>query len=375
MARSSLLVLVVLLVGSSLVRAQPAITHVDGVVGHGQTLTISGTGFGQKDPAAPLLWDDFEAGEVGQPIADASGWQAYSGTGAWYSDGTLAGGGHEIPPHGGHLFACGRAAGPESADGYPDQISGIVVRGFAPGDTLYYSAVTRWDASGAVADLEGRIRHGRILGEGLPYHGPGTLSVSHDLPAGHLRVSHDAGDGFSITDRLTAPQPGRWVRHEMYLVNSTPGTADGAVIVRIHGQEPSSLVREADVMTRASGQAFQLAGVMLGTHIFDVGDDDDLMVSVDDVYVDRTRARVELGDAADLEACTRRTIQIPVAWSDASATVAVNTAGWLVEETGYLFVVDASGRTSAGFEIVVGESSGPDLGPPDAPSSLQVTPQ
>mgnify|MGYP001829026408 CR=1 FL=1 len=38
--------------------AEPAITAVAGTLADRATMTVTGAGFGIKDPAAPLVWDD-----------------------------------------------------------------------------------------------------------------------------------------------------------------------------------------------------------------------------------------------------------------------------------------------------------------------------
>ncbi|MEW6517600.1 MAG: T9SS type A sorting domain-containing protein [candidate division FCPU426 bacterium] len=43
----------------------PAVSQVSGTIGHGQTITVSGSGFGTKTPAAPLWWDDAEGAADG----------------------------------------------------------------------------------------------------------------------------------------------------------------------------------------------------------------------------------------------------------------------------------------------------------------------
>lgn len=65
--------------------------------------------------------------------------------------------------------------------------------------------------------------------------------------------------------------------------------------------------------------------------------------SIDDVYVDYTWARVEIGDAPTWVSCTRREIQIPSAWSNASITVTVNQGAFQNLGGAYLYVVDANG--------------------------------
>ena len=54
----------------------PQITSAPASIQHKQSVTISGSGFGIKNPAAPLLFDDFEWGVVGDK-AETGGWSVY----------------------------------------------------------------------------------------------------------------------------------------------------------------------------------------------------------------------------------------------------------------------------------------------------------
>ena len=60
------------------VLAAPAVNSAAGSFIHGQNITISGSGFGTKNPAAPLMWDDGEAAAktTGDPtkIISVGGW-------------------------------------------------------------------------------------------------------------------------------------------------------------------------------------------------------------------------------------------------------------------------------------------------------------
>ncbi len=67
----------------------------------------------------------------------------------------------------------------------------------------------------------------------------------------------------------------------------------------------------------------------------------------DEVYVDRTQARVELGDAATWTASTHFEIQIPEAWSTTAVTFRVNRGTLPPGETAYLYVVDSEGNVNA----------------------------
>jgi hypothetical protein len=64
-------------------------------------------------------------------------------------------------------------------------------------------------------------------------------------------------------------------------------------------------------------------------------------VWVDEVYLDTTQARVELGDAPTWGACTKRSPQPAVSWSDESVTIAVNPGD--LSGPAYAFVVRADG--------------------------------
>lgn len=86
----------------------------------------------------------------------------------------------------------------------------------------------------------------------------------------------------------------------------------------------------------------------------------DMKVYYDDIYIDTTRARVEIGDNAIWASCTQREIQIPTAW-DASGTSISATFNWGSFGTGvsvYAFVVDSSGVASGGYEILTGATPG-----------------
>jgi hypothetical protein len=63
---------------------------------------------------------------------------------------------------------------------------------------------------------------------------------------------------------------------------------------------------------------------------------------LDDLYVDCTAARVEVGNAATWAACTHREIQPWTAWADGSVTVTVNH-GTLPHGTQYLYAVKPDG--------------------------------
>jgi hypothetical protein len=73
-----------------------------------------------------------------------------------------------------------------------------------------------------------------------------------------------------------------------------------------------------------------------------------------DVYLDYTPARVVLANSNDLGAATVIENQIPSIWGSSSITVTANLGRFAAGQTAYLYVVNASGqRNSPGYPIVV----------------------
>ena len=66
----------------------------------------------------------------------------------------------------------------------------------------------------------------------------------------------------------------------------------------------------------------------------------------DEVYIDTTQARVEIGNASSWSACTHREIQIPSSWSSSSISVTVNQGSFSDGGGAYLYVVDSNGNVN-----------------------------
>jgi len=84
----------------------------------------------------------------------------------------------------------------------------------------------------------------------------------------------------------------------------------------------------------------------------------------DDIYIDTTQSRVEIGEASTFDTCTIREIQPPTAWSNNSITFTANQGSFSDGDTAYLYVVDEDGSVNEqGYQIAFGPA-GPDTTPP-----------
>ncbi len=78
-------------------------------------------------------------------------------------------------------------------------------------------------------------------------------------------------------------------------------------------------------------------------------------VNYDDVYVDNSWARIEIGDNQDYMSCTHRETQIPVSWNSNSIEFEANQGAFEDAEQLYLFIVDENGAVnSQGYPIQFG---------------------
>lgn len=64
MTRATFVVVSALLALPAVVEAQPSISTTSGTWNHGATVTVSGSGFGSKSNAPPVVWDDASGGNI-----------------------------------------------------------------------------------------------------------------------------------------------------------------------------------------------------------------------------------------------------------------------------------------------------------------------
>jgi len=90
-------------------------------------------------------------------------------------------------------------------------------------------------------------------------------------------------------------------------------------------------------------------------------------VDFDDIYVSHTQARVELGNAPTYSACTVLETQVPTAWSGGQIAVKLNM-GALGSGAKYLYVIDSNGSVNNnGFLLGSSGGGGPTVNLTPAP--------
>lgn len=332
------------------VTVNAAITGTNGTVSNGESVTISGSSFGTKSPAAPILWDQFEYGSNGNQLQTFDNWDAYGGAGA--SNGGLI---STDDSYSGTRSAYNSVTG---ADASCDFCTSNFF--FNASDKVFYSYKLKWTSSNVTGGI---TKFGRINASPNSYNGDGNFAYSSGgaVTGGGAYFFNEpgGGSGYGFQQYVTAG-PNVWHKIDMYSELSTPaGTANG---VNWFSVDSTDYNRTGEV-NRASGETFQQDNIILGIMFANITGSSAIVETwVDDVYVDNTSARVELCSGSAWTSRGTCDIQIPTSWSSTSITATVNQGSFAADATAYLYVVDADGAVnSTGYEVTIGAggSSGP----------------
>jgi hypothetical protein len=153
--------------------------------------------------------------------------------------------------------------------------------------------------------------------------------------------SSEEDDGES---RYLSMSSSSWTRHSIY---REAGDGDGRLVFEV-GTSDRSYSNLYNIATKSGS-------VLLGLMVANATSTHDMYV--DDVYVDSTRARVELCRGSTWESRVSCDIQIPTAWSTSSITASVNTGAFDAGDTAYVYVVDSDGNVNNSVHsVVIGES-------------------
>lgn len=345
--------------------ASPAVSGVTGTVSQGQSITITGTNFGSKSAAPPFKFDDFQSGTEGSKISTTGThpWSLYA------ADAGVA----ELPNCQARLSrAQQRFAGDQTAwqeFGKNNSCNGTL---FTDNNTISLSNIGRtvyisgWAWNNRSADgLATGSRNAKIFQHtDYPYQvGPQTRwDVYPTNGSSHVTSQCDdnggpLAGGYDINDWGGVPLPSTQSWHRIEIFHDYGQESAGTETYQIWIDH--ALVKNISVPHRAAA-CDNMSDVYLMWYFDDVETGGTWGAPWMDwywseLYLDTTRARVEIGNASTYAACTHREIQIPNAWSDSSITTTVNT-GSLADGPAWIFVVDAAGAVSDGYEIAVSNS-------------------
>ena len=328
---------------STVAVAAPVVTGLGtSIFDHGTSATISVTNPGTKSTVPPHIWDNMETGGFhpnwgGVSVARINTSDARHGNSAYN-------GNHNFQGSGG--------------DGYYGAFE-------APSDTrsatwfcqYWFKLDTNWNwGAGPAGSADANLANVKMF---RLWHAGGQENLSFaSWRNGLMQYSMELIEppqqqrDFYSRSNFT---PGVWQCFQFEFISSDIGVANGTFRWWHNGYR---VVNNTTFMTRQNLATYKYPLILgfFNSWIDGGTDRDDFYI--DDVYIDTSLARVEVGDNVDYNSCTHREVQIPTAWANDEISFTVNTGSFDGEADAYIFVVDENGVKSAGFPIVVGQSGG-----------------
>lgn len=333
--------------------ASPLINSVSGTFNHGNNITITGSGFGIKSPAKPVVWAPFDGGSATADPNLSSGTivtkyqidttnqynnrSKYNVSNMAKTNGAKTAADLRTYINSGRFFVFARRKFPE---------------------TLFQN-VSNFKTFWAWPNLPGCTSNSTPLGNMIFDYMNSKMNVTYQGGAG-------ASGGGQILPVGQVIDSGSWVTWEIQEKKGTVDKYDGSLkwwensILKV-SSSPKNVTTKypTDTYCTILFQDFWTETVAGKSYLNNAKD------YLDDVYMDDTWARVMIGNASTFDACTQREPLIPTTWSTSSITAYFNQGAFSNGSKVYLFVIDSNGNTSLGKEITIGgTTSGGDPNPP-----------
>lgn len=352
--------------------AAPVISTAPANVTNGQSATISGSGFGLKTTATPLLWDNFEAQQASMPLYGSNPIVGSSTWSRYISDYTQS----YVTDAGGHAESKSVHLLYETSN-----INGAMVN-FTGASQVY---LTWWGYQNLADSIDPNtdIRTSGVNRKWFYLYGASAPTMN--IPSGQ--------DGWSgVWDNISAnqcqstpallPTNGNvtfadthktWRRYEAYLkMESATCATDGISAWWMDGVLQKYLTNYTYLASTANPLTDRWntlnLGVMWGGY---ANFTPRPYARIDDVYLDNTLARVEICVGSTWETRGICEIQRPVSWADTSLDIIVNQGAFANSSTQHLYIIDAVGDVNAnGRDITLG--TGGDTTAPNNPSGQYI---
>jgi hypothetical protein len=344
---------ILLLLPTSTVLAEPTIKGISGTLNHRETVTISGSGFGIKEQAAPLRYDDFESGTNGDVL---TGWDVQS----WSGD--------QDPIYSNSILRSNSTLSAKNSfiDGNTSSNFGIYKQ--FPLPKIYLDA---WVYLKTDSPYSRNHKLFRIQSDSWE---PNLFYNIYCADNDH--ISNLSQDGVNdgkyrewIEEYWTGDFANNWLHIQGYFEESSGGVDDGTVVLWINHDKVLDYV---NAWRTRNYESTYWNVIWIGNyHAHDAGSGcstfGDGYTYWENVYVDTTQARVEIGNSDTYDTSTHREIQIPSKWSDSSISVTLNQGSFNSLDSLYLYVIDENGSVNShGYPLYIDSTS------PSPPTNLRV---
>jgi hypothetical protein len=350
---------IIIIAFAGMAAAQPQIAEVSGTLDPGATVQIYGSGFGDKERGAPILWDDLNFGSYGNlhdgdPIPTQNG--AY---------------GHGGDPDAPHL----------SADSSTYEASTVYRRDGRVSQRPVYAVTKDYGWLGPLEEINGRSFYldWWVRGaESTRQSGPGNkilrIQAGPDLSTGgiilyEVMVTYPLGSDAEVSGNgysklFTAGDD--WTHLALWL-DVSGGGGEGTLRVWSNGELIHSI---EDLAGQEQGFPRITALGLQPTQGTEPGGE----FQFGDIYLDNTLARVMIGNAASWESVTHHEMQIPVTWEADKISFTVNQGSFSDQDALYLYISDSVGNINENGHPVTVEFVDPELpGKPGQPGQPVIS--
>lgn len=331
--RISIITLFIIVVTQIPAMGVPSVSNVAGIIQDGQSVTISGGGFGTKIPAPPVLWDTID--NQASYSALTNGTTVPVGTGYPWGDNSL---GFNLVK----LNIGGGFSGSKSytASGNGESTLGNLSLG---GYTQNFYLSWKFKPMNSFTSGDHSTKFHRIT--------DGSANETKVLIWDQMHhfifwnSSYCAGDWINWSGDV-----GSWNNMETVISPS-------AYELRVNGGSLANIDIGA-------------CGTLQVNNIWKLGLEGggnappSVTWYMDNIYVDRTLARVEICTNSTWAARGACEVQIPSAWSASSITATVNQGSFANGTTAYLYVVDSTGAVNTNGLAVTFGTTEADTTPP-----------
>lgn len=328
----------------------PTISLAPPSVSHGQSIAITGLGFGTKSPAQPYLWAPFEGSINPSSLGTKTSWDVNESMAYNSSEG--AGG-----------KGCAKATDNSGTWTLGVNTNGVIgwndfsqkmylfrkVKINFPIDNKNWKSWRLWANNYTYPNIYIQLGSSMNL-----------MNQESNSSCGYLQNGDAARNN----------QLNNFASEELIMrANSGAGVEDSSFVYTSNG---TTVTNDTSCdLDRALAQMvliFPAHGVIANATM---GSSD--RTWYDDIYLDNTWARVMIADASTWAASTHKEPQIPSAWSVSNITVTVNSGTFTTGQQAYLYVVDSTGAVNSnGYPITIG-SSGGGSGDTTPPTNVAIT--
>jgi hypothetical protein len=341
--------------------AAPSVTGVSGTVGHGNAVTISGSGFGSHadynntsdtwngGKMLNFRFKDFEDGQI-----NSHGFYAQKSDSNWSPSASELG----------------------IQNGGPVNSTKYIKRSYVTGEAGGLSANISGSGNQLYTTFKFMMPANTQSGKLFRFYAASPMNdvylssgCTNNLVRGFSECTSGSCSG-AATEWGSGPEltANQWHRIEVYA-----DASKNQFTVWVNGTQAWTKSNWLNSSLAMNGHTLDYPN-MLDSSSRDASCPATGSYNYDDIYADFTQARVEISDASTWSASKNKEVQLATAWSDSSISIRVNAGRFPAGKAAYLYVVDANGSAnSQGIPVTIGGSASPPpaVKTPSAPTDVR----